>query len=129
MQVQLGQVLDEVAVQRREIARLDVQLREREALEAELAVLRSLTLAAQDLQTSRHQPVLLFNELARRTPAGVQITGLRQVQQAVTVQGVALSPAHASKALREFATVPAFTTPELVEATAAGFTLRFGVTP
>lgn len=127
--IQLGQALDELAARRQEIARLDAQLREREALESQLAALRALTQSAAGLQARRHQSVVLFNELAERTPAGVQLTGLRQTQHILTVQGVALSPAHVSKVLRAFAATPGFTAPELVEATAAGFTLRMGSKP
>lgn len=136
-QIQLAEVRAELSTQRREVARLDAQLREREALIAELAALRALAQVAQDLQVDRYRTVVLMNELARRTPTGVQITGLRQAQQqarqeslqTVTVQGVALSPDHVSRILRAFAAAPGFTPPELVEATAAGFTLRFGVQP
>jgi type IV pilus assembly protein PilN len=67
-------------------------------------------------QADRNLPVHLLNEIVRQLPDGVYITTMRQVNQAVTIQGVAQSNERVSELLRNLANNSEWlTTPELVE--------------
>ncbi|MFN4005466.1 MAG: PilN domain-containing protein [Hylemonella sp.] len=107
-----------------EIKRLDNQIKDIAALEAEIAALRARQQAVENLQADRNMPVHLLSELARQFPEGVYITSMRQDAQLVTLQGVAQSQERVSELLRNLAyNSPWFTKPELVEIVAANVTL------
>ena len=64
--------------------------------------------------------VHLLNELVRQLPDGVYIANMRQVNQTVTIQGVAQSNERVSELLRNLANNSEWLTrPELVEIVAA----------
>jgi len=103
-----------------EIQKLDSQIKDIAALEAEIAALRARQQAVENLQADRNMPVHLLTELTRQFPEGVYITSMRQDNQLITLQGTAQSNERVSELLRNLAYhSPWFTKPELVEIVAA----------
>jgi len=103
-----------------EIKRLEGQIKDIASLQSEIAALRARQQAVEDLQADRNLPVHLLNELVRQLPDGVYITTMKQINQAVTIQGVAQSNERVSELLRNLANNSDWLTrPELVEIVAA----------
>jgi len=99
-----------------EIQKLDNQIKDIAALEAEIAALRARQQAVENLQADRNMPVHLLTELTRQFPEGVYINSMRQDSQLITLQGTAQSNERVSELLRNLAyQSPWFTKPELVE--------------
>ncbi len=107
-----------------EIRKLDNQIKDIAALEAEIAALRARQQAVENLQADRNMPVQLLTELTRQFPEGVYITNMRQDNQLITLQGTAQSNERVSELLRNLAyNSPWFSKPELIEIVAANVTL------
>ncbi len=107
-----------------EIRKLDNQIKDIAALEAEIAALRARQQAVENLQADRNMPVQLLTELTRQFPEGVYITNMRQDNQLITLQGTAQSNERVSELLRNLAyNSPWFSKPELIEIVAANATL------
>lgn len=112
------------AVLETEIKKLDGQIKDIAGLEAEIAALRARQQAVEDLQSDRNLPVHLLTELVNQLPDGVYITKMVQVDQSVTVNGVAQSNERVSELLRNLANnTPWFSKPDLVEIVAGSVTL------
>lgn len=106
-----------------EIKKLDDQIKDIAALEAEIAALRARQQAVENLQADRNMPVQLLTELTRQFPEGVYITNMKQDNQLITLQGTAQSNERVSELLRNLAyNSPWFTKPELIEIVAANVT-------
>lgn len=107
-----------------EIKKLDDQIKDIAALEAEIAALRARQKAVEDLQADRNMPVYLLNELTRQLPEGVYLVNLKQDNQLATLQGTAQSQERVSELLRNLAyNSPWLTKPELVEIVASNVSL------
>jgi type IV pilus assembly protein PilN len=99
-----------------EIASLEKQIVEVRNLESEIAILGSRKSAVESLQADRNVPVHLVEALARLTPDGVHLTGIKQDGITVTLNGVAQSNQRISELLRNLETKSEWLqTPELVE--------------
>lgn len=99
-----------------EIEKLDGQIKDIAGLEAEIAALRARQQAVEDLQSDRNLPVHLLTEMVNQLPDGVYITKMVQLDQAVTINGVAQSNERVSELLRNLANnTPWFSKPDLVE--------------
>jgi type IV pilus assembly protein PilN len=83
-----------------QIARLDRQIREIQALEQERAQLIARMKAIEALQSSRPLVVHLFDELVTTLPEGVYLTDVRQQGATITLQGIAESNARVSNFMR-----------------------------
>lgn len=106
-------------VLKNEIKRLEGQIKDIANLQSEIAALRARQQAVEDLQADRNLPVHLLNEIVRQLPDGVYIISLKQLNQSVTIQGVAQSNERVSELLRNLANNSEWLTrPELVEITA-----------
>ena len=104
--------------------RLDAQIKDIAALQAEIAGLRARQQAVEDLQADRNLPVHLLNELVKQIPDGVYVTSLKQENQLVSIQGVAQSNERVSELLRNLGNrSPWLNRPELVEITAGNVAL------
>ncbi|RYF72845.1 MAG: fimbrial protein [Comamonadaceae bacterium] len=124
-----------------EITKLEAEIKEISTLQAEIAALRARQQAVEDLQGDRNLPVHLLNELVRQLPDGVYLASMKQVNQSVTLQGMAQSNERVSELLRNLGNnSPWLVKPELVEITAgtvnlgprdqrrvANFTMRIGL--
>lgn len=107
-----------------EIKKLDGQIKDIVGLEAEIAALRARQQAVEDLQSDRNLPVHLLTELVNQLPDGVYISKMVQVDQLVTINGVAQSNERVSELLRNLANnTPWFSKPELVEIVAGSVAL------
>ncbi|MGI9134712.1 MAG: PilN domain-containing protein [Rhodoferax sp.] len=99
-----------------EIKKLETQIADILGLETEIAALRARQQAVEDLQSDRNLPVHLLTELVNQLPDGVYISKMVQVDQAVTINGVAQSNERVADLLRNLGTnTPWFSKPELVE--------------
>ena len=103
-----------------EIQRLESQIKDIATLKAEIESLKARQKAVEDLQTDRNTPVYLLNELVKQTPEGVYLTSIKQVDQVVTVSGIAQTNERVSEFLRNTLYNSAWLErPELVEIKAA----------
>lgn len=98
-----------------EITKLDEQIKDIASLRAEIDALRARQRAVEDLQSDRNTPVHLLNELAKLTPDGIYLQGIRQTDKSVVVNGVAASNERVSEMLRNLGTAEWLTNPDLVE--------------
>ena len=80
----------------RQIAEVDKQIKEIQALEKTRAQLIARMNVIQSLQTSRPQVVHLFDELVETLPEGVHLTDVSQTGRAVALVGRAQSNARVS---------------------------------
>ncbi|WP_137892523.1 PilN domain-containing protein [Ramlibacter sp. 2FC] len=123
-QAKIGSQQDRNQLLQTEIVRLEAQIKDIATLQAEIAALRARQQAVEDLQADRNLPVHLLNELVRQLPDGVYLTGMRQENQVVTLQGVAQSNERVSELLRNLSYRSEWLTrPELVEVVAGQVTL------
>jgi len=83
-----------------EITKLDGQIKDIASLKSEIEALRARQAAVESLQSDRNLPVHLFDDLTRDTPAGVQLTQIRQEGSTVLIQGIALSQERVADFLR-----------------------------
>lgn len=109
---------------KKEITKLEAQIKDIAGLQQEIAALRARQSAVEELQGNRNLPVYLLNELATQLPDGVYITSMKQDNQVVLMTGVAQSNERVSELLRNLANnSPWLTRPELVEITASSIAL------
>jgi type IV pilus assembly protein PilN len=107
-----------------EIKKLESQIKDISGLEAEIAALRARQQAVEDLQSDRNLPVHLLTELVNQLPDGVFISRMVQVDQVVTINGVAQSNERVAELIRNLASnTPWFTKPDLVEIVAGTLAL------
>jgi type IV pilus assembly protein PilN len=107
-----------------EIKKLESQIKDIAGLESEISALRARQQAVEDLQSDRNLPVHLLTELENQLPDGVYISRMVQVDQAVTINGVAQSNERVSELLRNLSgNTPWFAKPELIEIVAGSVAL------
>ncbi|SEL74845.1 type IV pilus assembly protein PilN [Roseateles sp. YR242] len=98
-----------------EITKLDEQIKDIATLRAEIDALRARQRAVEDLQSDRNTPVHLLNELAKFTPEGIYLQGIRQTGKSVIVNGQAATNERVSEMLRNLGHTDWLDNPELVE--------------
>lgn len=91
---------------KQEITALDKQIAEIKTLDEERAGLLKRKEIIESLQASRSVMVHLFDELARSTPEGVQLTGIKQTGTRITLDGVSQSPARVAQFMRNLEASP-----------------------
>jgi type IV pilus assembly protein PilN len=107
-----------------EITRLDAQIKDIASLQEEIAALRARQQAVEDLQADRNMPVHLLNELSRLLPDGVYVTAMKQINDTVSLSGVAQSNERVSELLRNLSSGSTWISrPELVEIVAGTATV------
>ena len=107
-----------------EIKVLEEQIKEIANIEDEITALRARQKAVEDLQADRNLPVHLLNELVRQIPEGVYVTGIKQTDQVIAMQGSAQSNERVSEMLRNLSdNTPWLSKPELVEIVAGNMAL------
>lgn len=103
-----------------EIRKLDAQIKDIATLKAEIEALKARQKAVEDLQTDRNIPVYLLNELTKQTPEGIYLTSIKQVDQQISINGIAQTNERVSEFLRNtLYNSPWLEKPELVEIKAA----------
>ena len=99
-----------------ENAKLDAQIKDIASLKSEIEALRARQQAVEGLQADRNLPVHLFDDLTHDTPAGVQLTQIKQDGATVLIQGVALSQERVADSLRNLTNPNGWMEkPELIE--------------
>lgn len=114
-----GQISEQQSVNRTlqsEIKKLEEQIKDVAKLQEEIAALRARQQAVEDLQSDRNLPVHLLNELVRLLPDGTYVTGMKQENQTVALDGSAQSNDRVSELLHNLGNkTPWMRKPELVE--------------
>ena len=115
-QTSISSQQDNNALLNSEIKKLEIQIKDIDGLEKEIAALRARQQAVEDLQADRNLPVHLLAEIVNQLPDGVYISKLIQQDQLVTLNGTAQSNERVAELFRNLAVnTPWFTKPELVE--------------
>ena len=123
-QAQISTQKDKNALLKKEITKLEGQIKDIAGLQQEIAALRARQGAVEELQGNRNLPVYLMTELVKQLPDGVYINSMRQDNQLVLITGVAQSNERISELLRNLANNSStLYRPELVEITAATVSL------
>ena len=123
-QTQITSQKDKNSLLKREITKLESQIKDIAGLQQEIAALRARQAAVEELQGNRNLPVYLLTELVKQLPDGVYINSMKQDNQTVLVTGVAQSNERVSELLRNLANNSAtLYRPELVEITASSISL------
>lgn len=98
-----------------EIAKLDKDIAEIKRLKSQIDALLARKQVIEALQSHRAETVHLLNELARQTPEGVYLRGIKQAGLKVTLMGYAQSNARVSTLMRNLDGSPFLEKPSLVE--------------
>lgn len=96
-----------------QIAEVDKQIVEIDALESQRARLLARKAVIEELQGNRSQMVHLFDQLVRTIPDGVLLTTLKQEGQTLTLEGRSQSNARVSTYMRALDTSGWMTSPQL----------------
>jgi len=96
-----------------EISSLDVALKEIEGLEETKEKLLSRMDIIQSLQQKRPQIVHLFDEIVRTVPEGIFLTGIKQTDNTININGVAESNGRVSAYMRNIDGSNWMSTPKL----------------
>jgi type IV pilus assembly protein PilN len=106
---------DEIVELEKSITEIDGLERQKERLLARMEII-------EQLQKSRPEIVHLFDELSRKLPEGVYLSGIKQTGPRVEVRGIAQSSTRVSALMRQVDTSEWLTDPEVerVETTQAG---------
>ncbi len=106
---------DEIVELEKSITEIDGLERQKERLLARMEII-------EQLQKSRPEIVHLFDELARKLPEGVYLSGVKQTGARVEIRGVAQSSTRVSALMRQVDASEWLTDPEVerVETTQAG---------
>lgn len=100
---------------KKEIAALDKEIDEIKRLKEQTNALLSRKGVIENLQGSRAETVLLFNELAKQVPAGIYLKSLKQSGNRINLGGIAQSNARVSTLMRNLEASPLLERPDLVE--------------
>ena len=123
-QTQISSQKDKNTLLRKEITKLEGQIKDIAGLQQEIAALRARQGAVEELQGNRNMPVYLLTELVKQLPDGVYINSMKQDNSLVLITGVAQSNERVSELLRNLANNSStLYRPELVEITAATVSL------
>ncbi len=96
-----------------EIAILDQDIKEIDALERQKERLLARMEIIDQLQKSRPEIVHLFDEISRQLPEGVYLTGMKQTGSRVEIRGVAQSSTRVSALMRQIDASEWLTDPEV----------------
>lgn len=98
---------------KQEIAQLDAKIKTVAELKDKRATMLERLRVVEQLQKDRGQMVLVFNNVAALTPAGVFLTHLQQNPAGFLLEGYAESNGQVSELMRRLEASPVFTSPKL----------------
>ncbi|MBK9117890.1 MAG: PilN domain-containing protein [Betaproteobacteria bacterium] len=112
---QIEEQKDRNALLKKEIAKLDEQIKEIDRLREQIQAVLARKQVVETLQGNRSEAVHLLDQLVRQLPDGIYLSNVRQQGAKVTVTGFAQSNARVSTLMRNIEASPWLTRPELVE--------------
>jgi type IV pilus assembly protein PilN len=101
-----NRLTDEIAILDKDIKEIDALERQKERLLARMEII-------DELQKSRPEIVHLFDEISRQLPEGVYLTGMKQTGSRVEIRGVAQSSTRVSALMRQIDASEWLTDPEV----------------
>lgn len=104
---------------KKEISALDAQIAEIKKIQEQTDALLSRKQVIESLQANRSETVHMFNELARRLPAGIYFSSIKQQEQKIALVGYAQSNARVSTLMHNLDDSPIFERPTLIQIKAA----------
>jgi type IV pilus assembly protein PilN len=115
LSAQIDAQKDRNALLKKEIAKLDEQIKEIDRLREQIQAVLSRKQVVETLQANRSEAVHLIDQLVRQLPDGIYLSSVRQTGAKVTVTGYAQSNARVSTLMRNIEASPWLASPELVE--------------
>jgi type IV pilus assembly protein PilN len=115
LSAQIDAQKDRNALLKKEIAKLDEQIKEIDRLREQIQAVLSRKQVVETLQANRSEAVHLIDQLVRQLPDGIYLSSVRQTGAKVTVTGYAQSNARVSTLMRNIEASPWLSSPELVE--------------
>ena len=115
LSAQIDSQKDRNALLKKEIAKLDEQIKEIDRLRDQIQAVLARKQVVETLQANRSEAVHLLDQLVRQLPDGIYLSSVRQTGAKVTVTGYAQSNARVSTLMRNIEASPWLTSPELVE--------------
>ncbi len=115
LSAQIDAQKDRNALLKKEIAKLDEQIKEIDRLREQIQAVLSRKQVVETLQANRSEAVHLLDQLVRQLPDGIYLNSVRQTGAKVTVTGYAQSNARVSTLMRNIEASPWLASPELVE--------------
>jgi type IV pilus assembly protein PilN len=112
---QIDNQKDRNTLLKKEIAKLDEQIKEIDRLRDQIQAVISRKQVVETLQANRSEAVHLLDQLVRQLPDGIYLHSVKQVGPKVTVTGYAQSNARVSTLMRNIEASPWLTNPELIE--------------
>jgi len=112
---QIDNQKDRNTLLKKEIAKLDEQIKEIDRLRDQIQAVISRKQVVETLQANRSEAVHLLDQLVRQLPDGIYLRSVKQVGPKVTIGGYAQSNARVSTLMRNIEASPWLTSPELVE--------------
>jgi len=97
------------------IAKLDKQIADIKDLKDQIKAMLGRKQVVENLQTNRSQAVVIFDELSRQLPEGMFLKNIKQVDNVITLVGVADTNARVATLVRNFNASPWLESPSLVE--------------
>jgi type IV pilus assembly protein PilN len=115
LSAQIDSQKDRNALLKKEIAKLDEQIKEIDRLRDQIQAVLSRKQVVETLQANRSEAVHLLDQLVRQLPDGIYLNSVKQTGAKVTITGYAQSNARVSTLMRNVESSPWLTNPELVE--------------
>ena len=112
---QIDNQKDRNSLLKKEIAKLDEQIKEIDRLRDQIQAVISRKQVVETLQANRSEAVHLLDQLVRQLPDGIYLRSVKQVGAKVTIGGYAQSNARVSTLMRNIEASPWLTNPELIE--------------
>ena len=112
---QIDNQKDRNTLLKKEIAKLDEQIKEIDRLRDQIQAVISRKQVVETLQANRSEAVHLLDQLVRQLPDGIYLRSVKQVWAKVTIGGYAQSNARVSTLMRNIEASPWLTNPELIE--------------
>jgi type IV pilus assembly protein PilN len=97
------------------IASLDKEIADIKDLKDQINIMLERKQVVENLQTNRSQSVVVLDEVSRQLPEGVYLRSIKQVGNAITLEGVADTNSRVATLVRNFSTSNWMESPSLVE--------------
>ena len=97
------------------IASLDKEIADIKDLKDQINIMLERKQVVENLQTNRSQSVVILDEVSRQLPEGMYLRSIKQVGNAITLEGVADTNSRVATLVRNFSTSNWMESPSLVE--------------